>query len=121
MKIASVQWDKDSFPPILKLSIHGAPHRRQSKEVLQKYRDELYAALVASGIPVPINDVLDLYILFVDPSTPDLDNLLTAFYRAADAKALKGKSIMVDDGLVQKVTVAKFYPNLKTKAENRVP
>lgn len=121
MKVMWADLDHSKFPKELKLSIHGAPHRRQDKAVLQKYREELVLALTDSGIELPIKDVIDLMIIFVDPTTPDLDNLLTAFYRASDAKALRGQSILVDDGLVQKVTMMKFYPNGPTKAENRIP
>lgn len=121
MKVKSIKFDETQFPPVLHLSIHGAPHRRQDNEVLQEYRDTLYYECFSAGIPVPFDDVLDINILFVDPTTPDLDNLLTAFYRAVDGKALKGHAILTDDGLIQKATIRKFYPNGPTKYENRVP
>lgn len=121
MRVKSIKWNSKVFPPVLSLSIWGAPHRRQEDEVLIKYREELYFSCVTAGVPVPISDVVDVNLYMVDPTTPDLDNLLTAFYRAVDAKALSGPSIMNDDGLIQKVTIMKFYPNGPTKYENRIP
>lgn len=89
--------DKAKQPPLLKLSIFGAPHRRQHYQVLQQYRVELRRALHEIKISTPIDFTVDLWLLFVDPSSPDYDNLLTALYRAMDAKSLKGPGILRGD------------------------
>jgi hypothetical protein len=120
MKII-MELDRNKWPNVLKISAHDAPHRRQDKASFQIYRNELVAAGQKIGIVLPIDDVIDLEILFVRPASPDLDNMLTAFYRAVDGKALKGPSLLTDDGLIQKVTMSKFYPSVKSKYENRVP
>lgn len=121
MKIRSLVWDKKSFPPILRVSVEGSPHRRQPKEILIQYRQALVEAAKKAGMPIPYDDVLDVEILLVNPTTPDLDNSLTAFYRAVDKKALKGPCLLTDDGLIQSIKIAKFYPSGPTKYENRVP
>lgn len=121
MIIKSVRFNRTIFPPELTLSVHGAPHRRQEDEVLIEYRKKLVAACLSVGMRIPYEDVVDVNLLMVDPTTPDLDNLLTAFYRAVDAKALEGPSILADDGLIQKITIMKFYPNPPSKYENRIP
>ena len=105
-----VSLKKDRYPPLLELYIHGAPHRRQHVAVLQAYRDSLVKAATEANIDFPIKDPLDLSVLFINPTSPDLDNLLAALYRALDAKSLRKVSLLKDDGLIQKATIAKFYP-----------
>lgn len=105
-----VAYKEDRYPPLLELYIFGAPHRRQHVEVLQKYRDCIIEAAEAAKIKYPITKPLDLSVLFIDPTSCDLDNLITALYRSLDGKALKKLSLLADDGLIQKVTMAKFYP-----------
>lgn len=97
-------------PPLLQLSIHHAPHRRMHTAVIQKYREHLLSACKAAQVPVPISEPLDLSVLFVNPASPDLDNLVMALYRALDGKTLKGASVLVDDGLISKLTASKFFP-----------
>jgi len=121
MKVSYIKLDETIFPPKLTIAVHGAPHRRQEPQVLQVYRDTIVAAALKKDISIPIDHIIDLDILFVDPTTPDLDNLITAFYRSVDEKALNGPSLMTDDGLIQAVTMKKFYPNGPTKYENRIP
>lgn len=105
-----VSYKEDRYPPLLELYIFGAPHRRQHVAVLQKYRDDIVEAANAAKIKFPIAKPIDLSVLFIDPSSTDLDNLITALYRALDGKSLKRTSLLTDDGLIQKVTMAKFYP-----------
>lgn len=107
--------------PRLVLSIFGAPHRRQAKEDLNLFREELWIAWQKAGFTKPIDYPIDLWVCFIDPCSPDLDNLITALYRSMDGKTWKRPSIMVDDGLIQAVDMRKFYPNGPTKCENRVP
>lgn len=105
-----IWYKEDRYPPLLELYIFGAPHRRQHLAVLQAYRDGIIEAADAAKINYPIDKPLDLSVLFINPSSTDLDNLITALYRALDGKSLKKPSLLVDDGLIQKVTMAKFYP-----------
>jgi hypothetical protein len=119
--------DNEPFPALLKLFIFGAPHVRQMDQtpsgiwLLQTYRSELIASAKKIQLKTPIDYPIDLYALFIDPTTPDLDNLIMALYQAMDAKAFKGPSLLSDDGMIQKVTMSKFYPNGPVKNENRVP
>lgn len=87
--------------PLLRLSIHDAPHRRMHIKVIQRYRDELRKAFHAAEILTPIDYPVELSVLFVNPCSPDLDNLLTALYQAMDGATLKPPGILVDDRLVQ--------------------
>lgn len=105
-----VRYFPAEHPPALQLSIHYAPHRRMHRAVLQKYRELITASCVAAGVPLPLTVPIDLSILFVSPSSPDLDNLLMAFYQAIDGKTLKGLSLLEDDSLISKATVSKYYP-----------
>lgn len=116
-----MQYDQSIFPPKLGMSIFGAPHRRQSNDVLEVYRDAIYRTAYDIGIRTAIDYPLDLNVLFVDPCSPDLDNCITALYRVLDAKALNGPSLLTDDGMIQSVHMAKFYPNGPLRSENRVP
>lgn len=92
--------DRTKQPPLLQLSIFGAPHRRQHYQVLQQYRTEIRRALHEAKISTPIAFTVDLWLLFVDPSSPDYDNLLTALYRALDPKSLKPPGILRGDSHV---------------------
>lgn len=82
---------------------------------IQKYRDAIRKACEAAGIRTPIEVPIDLSVLFVNPSSPDLDNLLTALYQALDGHTLKGPGILVDDGLISKATVSKYFPQYGKK------
>lgn len=116
-----LDYDRKEFPPILKLNIFGAPHRRQSRKDLNEYRRVLYAAWVQKVNELPIDQPIDVHVMFINPTSPDLDNCIMALYRALDGKTLKGPSILTDDGLISSITASKFYPNDPTKSENRVP
>ncbi len=116
-----LHYEEDKFPPLLKMFIYGCPHYRQDKETFQHFRKCINKAADKINMFYPINEPIDLYVVFIDPTSPDLANCLMALYRAVDAKALKGKSLLTDDGLFSKVTMMKFYPNDRIKAENRVP
>lgn len=108
-----VQYFPALHPPLLQMSIHHAPHRRMHVATIQRYRDDLQKAFNAAGISTPIDHPIDLSVLFVDPSSPDLDNLLTALYQALDGNTLRPPGILKDDGLISKVTVSKYFPNRK--------
>jgi hypothetical protein len=48
--------------------------------------------------------------MFIDATSPDYDNLLTALYQAMDGKTLKKPGILIDDGLIGTVRrLAKYY------------
>ncbi len=118
-----VKYDDTVIPPVLRLYIHGCPHKRQHREVLQKHREELYLqvrhAYLHNRFPakLPINHPIDLEILFTNPNTPDLDHLLEAVFMMLDGKSLKGPSLLTDDRLIQSVKMSKYYPNAPTKRD----
>lgn len=86
------------------------------------YRSDLYHAWKKLGYNAPIDFPVDISVIFIDPCSPDLDNCLTALYRALDGKTWDPKpTVMTDDGLIQRVEMLKFYPNGPGKADNRIP
>lgn len=91
--------DKDDFP-VLRLYIHGAPHRRMHRAVLALYRKELYAAAKSTKVQMPIRHNVELVVTFINPTGPDLDNLIVALFQAMDGKCGKGPTILVDDRLI---------------------
>ena len=108
------------FLPLLDFSIHGAPHKRQHRAVLQKYREDLYELAVrkiGSKVNLPIDHPIAVKVLFTNPASPDLDHLIEALYMAVDGKTLKGPSILTDDRHIQKVIAEKYYPDSPTKRD----
>lgn len=87
--------------PHLTLYIHGAPGIRVHRAVLQAYREDLRKVLLRMSLPIPISYYIELTAHFIDPETPDLDNLIMALYTALDGKSLKKPGILVDDSLIQ--------------------
>jgi Holliday junction resolvase RusA-like endonuclease len=108
MKII-VKYDRKAFPPVLSLVIYDAPHRRMHHAVITQYQGFLRDAMTAAGIATPIDEPIDLQVNFINPSSPDLDNLIMALFRAMDGKTLKSTAILTDDGLIQKVTMTKYF------------
>lgn len=99
--IASMDGKPNKYCPVLfKLIVHGAPHRRMHVKVIQKYREEIRKACDAAGIVTPIDTTVDLMVHFIDPCSPDYDNLLCALYQAMDGATLKPPGILVDDKLI---------------------
>lgn len=94
--------DGSRVPATLALSIFGAPHRRMHTCMIRAYREEIRRACVEAGIHLPIDTTVDLWLLFVDPTSPDYDNLLVALFRAIDGATLTGQGktpgIVTDDG-----------------------
>jgi hypothetical protein len=83
--------------------------------VIKMYRQCLYEAIqkaaLKKGVDLPISWPVDLQILFVNPSSPDLGNLFLALEQALDGKTLsKNNTVLEDDSLVSEVTMAKLYP-----------
>ncbi len=115
-----MRYDQYAEPPVLTLYVHGAPHKRQHREVLQEYRDELYKAAVrgiGSDVDIPIDHAIDLVVVYTNPNSPDLDHLIEATFMGLDQKTLKGPAVLKDDRHIQKVTMSKFYPNEATKRD----
>lgn len=117
---AIIRYDPDTHPPLLTMHIHGAPHEREQRETLQKYRDELMWTAkrsIANQVDLPIDHAIDLYVTFTNPNSPDINHVLTALFCALDEKSLKGPAILKDDRHIQAVTMHKYYPNVATKRD----
>lgn len=101
----------DKTPPLLQLSVFDAPHRRMHIKVIQQYRQKLYEACKGIGVPVPLETPVDLSILWVEPSSPDMGNLYLALEQALDGSTLtKANAVLKDDSLIDKTTMSKYYP-----------
>ena len=116
MKIKA-KLDVTVFPYRLDLVVFDAPHRRMHVRTIQQYRHDLQVACGVSRIGIPIEDPIDLKVTFINPSSPDLGNLYLAIEQAMDGTTLKGSGpgIVVDDGLISKVTMMKLFINQKKK------
>ena len=112
MKVIA-QYVATAHPPLLSLYIHDAPHRRMHFRTIQQYREFIRQACTDAGIVTPIDVPVDLDVLFCNPSSPDMDNLLTALFQALDGATLKGPGILTDDGLIQRVRMSKMWPPKK--------
>lgn len=95
-----VEYDPAPHPPVLKFYIHGAPHRRIHKKILEQYREEIWEAAQHAGIRETISHPVELTVTFINPTGPDLDNLLTALMQALDGKTGKGPTILADDRFI---------------------
>jgi hypothetical protein len=100
-----------AHPPVLSLYIHDAPHRRMHLKVIERYRGDLRKALAKIGIVEVIEHQIELWVLFVSPSSPDLGNLYLALEQAMDDKALKsaGPGIVRDDSLIVEQSTRILY------------
>ena len=115
-----VKYDDNCHPPVLRLYLHGAPHKRMPRESLQKHREELYdmaTRRIVHQVDLPIDHPIDLEVVFTNPSSPDLDHLIEAVFMMLDGKTLKGPSILTDDRHIQKVTMSKMYIGKPTKRD----
>ena len=81
---------------LLTAYIHGAPHRRIHRKILEQYRVELWRAAQEAGLE-QIKHNISLSAYFIDPTGPDLDNLITALFQALDGKTGKGPTLLKDD------------------------
>lgn len=119
---ATILYDQFAQPPKMTMYIVGCPHKRQLREVLQKFREDLLHSAtrqIANVVDMPIDHPIDLDVTLINPASPDLDHSMEAIFMAMDGKSLKGPSMLKDDRQIQKFTVAKFYPNEATKADNQ--
>ncbi len=95
--------------PLLRMFIHGAPHRRQHIRVIKQYREVLRAAFHEIGMQTPYGGLIDIAVLFVNPTSPDYDNLLMALFQALDGKTL-GRGVLKDDSQIFTIQrLAKLY------------
>jgi len=116
MKIKA-KFDHLSFPSKLNLVIFDAPHRRMHVRTIQQYRQALQLACRLAGMRIPVEEPIDLEVTFINPSSPDLGNIYLALEQAMDGTTLKGSGpgIVLDDGLISKVTMMKLFINQKKK------
>lgn len=114
MKIIA-QYAGTAHPPVLSLYIHDAPHRRMHQRVIERYRGDLRLALTKIGIADVIEHQIELWVLFVNPSSPDLGNLYLALEQAMDDKTLSeaGPGIVRDDSLIVEQSTRILYPPKK--------
>lgn len=91
------EYDQKQATPLLRFYIHGAPHRRIHQAVLRQYRKAIWEAGREAKIPAPLKVNIELSALFINPTSPDLDNLVTALSQALDGKCGGGPTILVDD------------------------
>lgn len=107
---AIVSIDGKTVPATLNIILHGAPHRRMHIRMIQQLREEIRRACDAAGIPTPIDTTVDLSVLWIDPTSPDYDNLLMALYQAMDGATLKGPGILTDDSNIGTIKrLAKYF------------
>lgn len=96
--------------PLFQLVVHDAPHRRMHLRTIQQYRGVLREAFHKAGALTPIDYPIELSILFVNPSSPDLGNLYLALEQAMDGSTLKKPGVLTDDSLIQVIRyMAKMY------------
>jgi hypothetical protein len=100
-----IEIDDATQPATLRMFIHNAPHRRAHRAILIAYRKELWKAWKAAGHSDTLDMPVDLHVTFINPTGPDLDNLLTALFQALDGKTGKGPTILADDRLISYVAM----------------
>ena len=110
MKIVA-KYVGSAHPPVLSLYIHDAPHRRMHIRVIERYRGDIRDALAKIGIVEVIDHQIELWVLFVNPSSPDLGNLYLALEQAMDDKTLSGAGpgIVRDDSLIVEQSTRILY------------
>jgi hypothetical protein len=112
MKIIA-DYEEDEYPPLLRLYIHDAPHRRMHIRVIQQYRVALRAAMAKIDIACPIKNQIELWVLFINPSSPDLGNLYLALEQAMDHTTLTKPGIVMDDSLIVEQSTRILFPPAK--------
>lgn len=91
-----VRLDYDHKRRLLTVNVRGAPHRRIHRKVLEQYREKIWEAAQQAGLS-QMSHQISLSALFIDPTGPDLDNLVTALFQALDGKTGKGPTLLKDD------------------------
>lgn len=114
MKIIA-NYTPTSEPPKLTLVIHDAPHRRMHVKVIEQYRMALRAALAKIGIVGVIEHQIEVWVLFINPSSPDLGNLYLALEQAMDDATLTKPGIIRDDALIVEQSSRIWFNGAKKK------
>jgi hypothetical protein len=97
--------------PLLIIHIDGAPHRRQHYAVIAQYRDKLYEAGLKSGLKMPIRHKIAVRVLFINPCSPDYDNLVVALWRALDGNSHIAPTVLADDSLIEYIDgMGRYFP-----------
>jgi hypothetical protein len=105
-----IEADERTSPLTLRMYIHDAPHRRAHKEMLRLYRISLWEAWKAAGRTDTISAPVDLIVVFINPTGPDIDNLIVSTFQALDGKTGKGPTILVDDRQVSCIKASILRP-----------
>lgn len=85
---------------LLTISVDRAPGRRAHDVAHTQFREEIWRDAKKAGVPV-LNHEIKLSALFINPESPDIDNLLVALFRALDGKTGdKSKALLGDDGQI---------------------
>ena len=116
MKVIA-NYDENPHPPLLSLYVHWAPHERSHHRILEVYRRVVYEAIekVYPG-QLPIDHQVDLKVLFVDPTSPDLDHLLVALYMALDGKSKRPgwhEAPMTNDDYIFSASMGKMFNEVR--------
>jgi hypothetical protein len=69
----------------------------------------LHKAIAKTGLKMPYGGPIELYIVFVNPTSPDLGNSYLTVERCFDGKALKPPFILEDDSQIQVLHMSKMY------------
>lgn len=104
-----VEYDPAPHPPVLKFYIHGAPHRRIHKKILEQYREEIWEAAQHAGIRETISHPVELTVVFINPTGPDIGNIYLALEQALDGKTGVGPTILEDDRLVSAAKISILF------------
>lgn len=114
MHISHVDYIDLDPEPVLRFYIHGAPHRRfldKHPSVVKAYRGMLREACNLNKVPIPISRPIMLSVHFINPTSPDLDNLILALCRALDGRSRAG--VVTDDDLIHSIQADKLFTNPK--------
>jgi Holliday junction resolvase RusA-like endonuclease len=80
------------------------------RKVLQQYREYLHKAIAKTGLRMPYLGPIELSIVYVNPTSPDIGNLYSCTERCFDGKALDPPYILADDSQIQVLHhVSKMY------------
>jgi hypothetical protein len=104
--------NKDDLP-VLRLYVHGAPHRRMHRAILAQYRKELYAETKKLSIKLPIKTPIEVNVTFINPTGPDIGNLYLALEQALDGKCGQGPTVLADDSLICYVKAGVLFTEFK--------
>ena len=85
---------------MLSITVWRAPGRRAHEAVHAAFRKEIWDAAVKAAIP-KLNHQIKLSVDFINPESPDVDNLLNGIFRALDGKTGDRRmALLGDDGQI---------------------